>query len=137
MSGPLLDRIDLTVEVPPVDLAALAHGREGEPSAAVRERVLAARLRQRARFGPGGPSCNAQMRPRELDRCAVLGEGPRRLLVAAGARLRLSARGYDRVRRLACTLRDLEGAAEIGEAHVAEAVQYRPRFAAEEGVPPR
>jgi len=137
VSGPLLDRIDLTVEVPPVDLSVLARGGEGESSARVRERVLAARLRQRARFGPDGPSCNAQMRPRELDRCAVLGEGPRRLLVAAGARLRLSARGYDRVRRLACTLRDLEGTAEIGEAHVAEAVQYRPRFVEEECVPPR
>jgi magnesium chelatase family protein len=120
-----------------VDLAALVTGKEGESSARVRERVLAARLRQRDRFGPAGPSCNAQMRPRELDRFARLGEGPRRLLVSACARLGLSARGYDRVRRLAATLRDLARDAEITEEHVAEAVQYRHRFLAEEAVPPR
>ncbi|HEX5045304.1 MAG TPA: YifB family Mg chelatase-like AAA ATPase [Candidatus Polarisedimenticolaceae bacterium] len=137
VSGPLLDRIDLTIEVPPVDLGALAQGREGEPSSRVRERVLAARARQRGRFGPAGPSCNAQMRPRDLDRYACLGEGPRTLLVAACARLRLSARGFDRVRRLAATLRDLAGAARITEEHVAEAVQYRHRFPAEETAPPR
>ena len=137
VSGPLLDRIDLTLEVPPVDLAPLAQGRDGEPSAEVRRRVVAARARQRERFGPGGPTCNAQMRPRDLDRCAVLPEGPRKLLVAACARLGLSARGYDRVRRVALTLCDLAQAAEITEAHVAEAVQYRHRFPGEAAIPPR
>jgi magnesium chelatase family protein len=99
VSGPLLDRIDLTLEVPPVDLAALVTGKEGESSARVRERVLAARLRQRDRFGPAGPSCNAQMRPRELDRFARLGEGPRRLLVSAWPRRCATWPGTRRSRR--------------------------------------
>lgn len=125
VSGPLLDRIDLTLEVPPVDLQALAHGREGEPSTRVRDRVLAARARQRERFGPAGPSCNAQMGPRDLDHFAALSAESRKLLVAACARLGFSARGYARVRRLARTLADLDHTEEIGGAHVAEAVQYR------------
>ena len=131
LSGPLLDRFDLTIDVPPVDLAALSRGRQGEASGDVRVRVVEARRRQRARFGPGGPTCNAQMRPRDLDRFAALPEGPRALLLEACRRLGVSARGHERMRRVARTLADLEGGGTIGEAHVAEAVQYRQRFPAE------
>jgi len=125
LSGPLLDRFDLAVEMPAVDPADLAGATVGEASAAVRDRVQAARLRQQARFGSGGPAGNACMARFDLDRHAVLGRGPRQLLVAACRRLGLTARGYDRVRRVARTLADLEAVEAIGEHHVAEAVQYR------------
>jgi magnesium chelatase family protein len=125
MSGPLLDRFDLVVDVPPLDLRALDRGRAGEPSAAVRERVVAARRRQFERFGAGGPTCNARMRPRDLERFAALEGKGRGLLLAAGKRLGLSARGYDRVRRVSRTLADLEGARAVRAEHVAEALQYR------------
>jgi len=125
LSGPLLDRFDLAVEVPAVDPSDLASATLGEASAAVRHRVQAARALQRARFGAGGPAANARMGRSELDRYAVLARGPRQLLVAACRRLGLTARGYDRVRRVARTLADLEAASEILDHHVAEAVQYR------------
>jgi len=125
LSGPLLDRFDLAIEVPAVDPADLAGAAAGETTAAVRARVQAARLRQRARFGAGGPAANARMGRAELDRHAVLPRGPRQLLVAACRRLGLTARGYDRVRRVALTLADLEGQDAIAEQHIAEAVQYR------------
>jgi len=125
LSGPLLDRFDLSVEVPSVDPADLANASMGEASVSVRNRVQAARLLQRARFGAAGPAANGRMGRSELDRHAVLARGPRQLLVAACRRLGLTARGYDRVRRVARTLADLEAAPEILEHHVAEAVQYR------------
>jgi magnesium chelatase family protein len=134
LSGPLLDRFDLTIEVPPVDLSALGRGRAGESSSDVRARVVLARQRQQRRFGLEGPSCNAQMRPRDLDRFAALADGPRHVLLQACARLSVSARGFDRVRKVALTLCDLDGADAITAAHVAEAVQYRRRLpAAAEG----
>ena len=125
LSGPLLDRFDLIVEVPAVDAEALARARPGEPSAAVRRRVVAARERQRKRFGTGGASCNAAMSPRELRIHAPLRGQARRLLLAACDRLGLSARGFDRVRRVARTIADLDGADRIGARQVAEALQYR------------
>ena len=91
----------------------------------------------RCERGPSAVRGNAQMRPRDLDRWAALGDGPRKLLVSACARLGLSARGYDRVRRLAATLRDLADVAEITDAHVAEAVQYRRRSLTAADLPPR
>ena len=125
LSGPLLDRIDIAVEVPAVDPADLSSAQAGESSAAVRHRVQEARLRQRLRFGPSGPASNARMGRADLERHAALADAPKRLLVAACGLLGLTARGYDRVRRVARTLADLSGDDAICEHHVAEAVQYR------------
>lgn len=125
LSGPLLDRFDLVVDVPPVDLASLTGSPRGEGSTEVRRRVVAARERQRERFGPDGPPSNARMSSRDLDRFAPLPAAPRRLLAAASARLGLSARGFDRIRRVALTLADLDGDGAIAERHVAEAIAYR------------
>lgn len=129
ISGPLLDRIDLVVDVPPVDPAEIAAGGGGEPSSFVRDRVRAARERQRARFGPDGPAANGRMTARDLAKYAPLPPGPRRLLVDAAKRLALSARAFDRIRRVARTIADLEGVEGIEEHHVAEAVQCRDRAA--------
>jgi magnesium chelatase family protein len=129
LSGPLLDRFDLVVDVPPLDLASLGRAKSGEASAVVRDRVIEARTRQRHRFGHGGSTCNAHMGPHELDRFAGLDAEGRRLLLAAGSRLGLSARVFDRVRRVARTLADLEGSEGLGVHHVAEALQYRQRAA--------
>jgi magnesium chelatase family protein len=125
LSGPLLDRFDMIVEVPPVEVASLAQGSRGESSAEVRRRVLGARERQRERFGPEGPTCNAGMGPAELDRHALLGPEPLRILVSAARRYGLSARAFERVRRIARTIADLDGAERIRPSDVAEAVQYR------------
>jgi magnesium chelatase family protein len=125
LSGPLIDRFDIVVEVPPVELAALSSPARGEASAVVRGRVVAARDRQRERFGESGPTCNARMGPGDLDRFAALAPVARRVLLEACERMGLSARGFDRVRRVARTLADLEISEAIGPQHVAEAVQYR------------
>lgn len=125
LSGPLLDRFDLDVPVPAVDPEEIARAQAGEPSAAVRARVIAARALQRERFGPEGPPANARMGRAELERFAPLGRGPKTLLVGACRTLGLTARGYDRVRRVARTIADLDGSETIGEAHVAEAVLAR------------
>lgn len=125
LSGPLLDRFDLVVDVPPVDIRQLTDASLGESSATVRERVVAARARQRERFGSTGPSCNARMGTAELNRYAPLHAEQKRLLFRACERLGLTARGFDRVRRVARTLADLQGQDRLGSQHVAEALQYR------------
>jgi magnesium chelatase family protein len=125
LSGPLIDRIDLAIEVPAVDPSDLASSVGGEASEAVRGRVVAARERQYARFGPGGPACNARMMRPDLDRHASLDASSKRMLVAACRKLGLTARGFDRVRRTARTIADLEGSDGVADRHVAEAVQYR------------
>jgi magnesium chelatase family protein len=125
LSGPLLDRFDLVVEVPPVDLDALATAEPGEESASVRQRVVATRERQRRRFGSDGPGFNARMRAQELEGYAPLPAPARRLLLAACDRFGITARGFDRVRRVSRTLADMDGFDSIEPRHVAEALQYR------------
>jgi len=126
LSRPLLDRIDVHVEVPPVPYRELEADRPpGEGSAAVRKRVLAARERQRARFGRARVRVNARMTSRQVGRyCGLSAEG-RQLLAQAVDRLGLSARAHDRVLKVSRTIGDLAGAEAIGVEHLAEALQYR------------
>ena len=125
LSGPLLDRIDLYVEVPPLDFDQLSRRPQAEPSAAIKARVDRARAIQTARFGPHGPDCNAHMGQRELAAfCALDGAGEA-LVKGAFDRLGLTARSYDRILRVARTIADLDGAETIGVDHLAEAIQYR------------
>jgi magnesium chelatase family protein len=124
ISGPLLDRIDLHVEVPRVPVTDLIAAPAGESSGAIRARVQQARAKQQARFGGIAP-CNAEMTPRYLRRHCRLGEDEKRFLRGAIERLGLSARAFERVLRVGRTIADLEGCGEIGAAHLAEAIQYR------------
>jgi magnesium chelatase family protein len=126
VSGPLLDRIDLHVEVPRVPVAALAEEAPAEePSTAVRARVEAARARQRQRLGPRPIPVNAHIPGREVRRLCRIGPTGRRLLEVASERLGLSARAYTRILRVARTIADLAGEEEITTSHLAEAIQYR------------
>ena len=127
LSGPLLDRIDICVEVPALEYEELSAPRgQGEPSSAIRARVNAARAIQTARFGPEGPACNAQMDPGELQEFCRLDEACQKLIQGAYESLGLTARSYDRVLRVARTIADLDGAGDIELPHLAEALQYRP-----------
>ncbi|HJQ82610.1 MAG TPA: YifB family Mg chelatase-like AAA ATPase [Candidatus Binatia bacterium] len=126
VSGPLLDRIDLHVEVPRVPVGALAAESSGEePSAAVRERVEAARARQRRRLPAYPTPLNAHIPGRDVRRVCRIGAPGGRLLEAASERLGLSARAYTRILRVARTIADLAGDDEITTSHLAEAIQYR------------
>lgn len=126
ISGPLMDRIDLHVEVVPVDLQALSAAPTGESSDSIRERVMLARRIQEARYSEDeGIHCNAQMRPRQLQTYCRIDETGRVLLNRAMERLNLSARAYDRILKVSRTIADLEGAAQIQPHHLAEAINYR------------
>ena len=135
ISGPVLDRIDLFVDVPRVDVQKLIDGANGvappstEPSASVRQRVVDARSVQRERFGMDGPNANASLSAREVNRyCSdMLDDRARTLIQEAVDRLRLSARGYHRVLKVARTIADLAASETVSAQHVAEAVQYRRR----------
>jgi magnesium chelatase family protein len=126
ISGPLLDRIDLHVEVPQVKFREISGERTGETSAKIRERVIAARKRQHARFVDKPKiTCNARMGSRELKQFCELDEATRDLLKHAMAEYNLSARAYDRILKVARTIADLAGAENISSDHVSEAIQYR------------
>jgi magnesium chelatase family protein len=126
LSGPLLDRIDIHLQVPRVEYEKLADRRPGEPSAAVRARVEAARAVQARRFGDTR-KLNSDMGPADVRAYCRLDEAGERLLRAAMQQLNLSARSYHRVLKLARTIADLAGAERIAVAHLAEALQYRPQ----------
>ncbi len=125
ISGPLMDRIDLHVEVAPVDFDEMSADREGESSAAVRERVVRARERQGARFSDTKTHCNAQMGAQAVQTHCGINDSGENLLRRATDRLGLSARGYTRILKVARTVADLEGAPHIQSNHVSEAIQYR------------
>jgi magnesium chelatase family protein len=127
ISGPLLDRIDIHVEVPRVEYEKLTDRREGERSADVRARVQAARERQARRFVGTRIACNADMGPGEVRVHCVVDPAAQPLLRAAMQRLQLSARAFHRVLKLARTIADLAEDDAIAAPHLAEAIQYRPR----------
>jgi magnesium chelatase family protein len=126
ISGPLLDRIDLHVEVPPVKFRDMTVDRPAEPSARIRERVIMARERQLKRFGSRSlTKCNARMSHREMKRFCVLEETTLAMLKSALTDMNLSARAYDRILKVSRTIADLAGSDPIQMDHVMEAVQYR------------
>jgi magnesium chelatase family protein len=125
VSGPLLDRIDLHVEVPQVKFRDMTAERSGESSAEIRARVVAARARQQARFAGMRITCNARMGTRELKKYCALDEAATELLKFAMADLNLSARAYDRILKVARTMADLAGSESVRGEQVSEAIQYR------------
>ena len=126
ISGPLLDRVDLHIEVPAVQFREITSERTGETSAHIRERVVAARRRQQQRFA-GKPriTCNARMGTKELKQYCALDEATLELLKMAMNDMHLSARAYDRILKVARTIADLVGSEKITADHVSEAIQYR------------
>jgi magnesium chelatase family protein len=135
ISGPMLDRIDIHIEVPRVDYEKLSDDRLGVPSEKIRERVEAARQIQRDRFdaratheSPQLVTCNADMRPAHIRQTCQLDETCNSLMRSAMNQMQLSARAYHRVLKLARTIADLAGEEQIGPAHLAEALQYRPKL---------
>jgi magnesium chelatase family protein len=131
ISGPLLDRIDIHIEVPRVDYEKLSGDRMGESSASIRARVQAARNIQQKRFSNIRSSdiiCNADMRIAEIRQFCQLQEEGQSLIRSAMSQLNLSARAYHRILKLARTIADLAACEEIQSAHLAEALQYRPKM---------
>lgn len=137
ISGPLLDRIDIHVEVPRVDYEKLSDDRFGEPSASVQSRVESARKKQRERFNQQVSSadenisnitCNSDMHPAEIREYCQLDTTSQSLMRSAMNQMQLSARAYHRVLKLARTVADLSGDVKISPQHLAEALQYRPKL---------
>jgi magnesium chelatase family protein len=122
-----LDRIDIHVEVPRVDYDKLTDDRLGEPSAAIRSRVERAREIQRERFKDQEITSNADMGPGDVRRICRLDDAGRSLVRAAMQQLQMSARAFHRILKLSRTIADLAGSEKIETAHLAEAIQYRPR----------
>jgi magnesium chelatase family protein len=125
ISGPLLDRIDLHVEAPPLTIEELRRTQPGEASAAVRARVEAARVRQAARFAGTRTAANARMTHAQIRRHCAVDASLGQLLQHAMEQLHLSARAYDRILKVARTIADLAGAESIAAPHLLEAIQYR------------
>ena len=128
ISGPLLDRVDIFIEVPPVEYEKLVDADSGEtPSSQVRQSVEKAREVQRQRYLETGFSCNAEIGPAEVWTFCHTEDNAKGLLQAAMKQLDLSARAFHRILKLSLTIADLAGSETIGIAHLAEALQYRPR----------
>ena len=130
ISGPLLDRIDIQINVPRVEYEKLSGDTVGEPSASIQKRVEAARERQRERFaGNSRVTCNSEMSPSEIRLyCKPDAEGEK-LLRNVMTHYQISARVYHRLLKLSRTIADLDGSADIRSQHIAEAIQYRPKVA--------
>ncbi|MEN6483183.1 MAG: YifB family Mg chelatase-like AAA ATPase [Anaerolineaceae bacterium] len=127
ISGPLLDRIDIYIEVPRVEFDKLSDQRQGESSKSIQQRVETAREVQRQRFQKSEISANAEMRPADIRKYCLLDETGNRLIRTAMNQFQLSARAYHRILKLARTIADLDGNKQIAPQHLAEALQYRPR----------
>ena len=125
ISGPLLDRIDLHVNVPSVEYEAMRRKQVPESSAEVKKRVDAARAIQKERFAGTGVACNAHMTPSQIANFCRLDQAGEALMKNAFDRMGLTARSHDRILRVARTIADLDGDAAIGAQHLAEAIQYR------------
>jgi magnesium chelatase family protein len=128
ISGPLLDRIDIHVQVPRMDYEKLSGDRLGEPSRVLRGRIEAARKLQHERFTGTHLACNAEMHPAEVRKFCALDDAGRRLMKSAVKQMQLSARAYHRILKLARTIADLARAESIVPSHLAEALQYRPKL---------
>jgi magnesium chelatase family protein len=125
ISGPLLDRFDMVIEVPPVDPASLLSKPDGESSAAIRARVVAARARQMQRYAETGAVCNARLSSKKLRQVCPLSDAQQQMLLDAVTQLGLSARAFDRILRVARTIADLAGCEQPTDAHLYEAIQFR------------
>lgn len=125
LSGPLLDRIDIHIEVQKVEFEQLSEKRKGEKSEVIRERVLKARFTQNERYKNLNISYNAQMGPKEIEAFCSLDDTSLTLIKLAMEKLNLSARAYDRILKVARTIADLEGERNILSGHISEAIQYR------------
>lgn len=125
VSGPLLDRLDIHIEVPQVDFKKLSGSEYEEPSSEIKKRVNAARAIQQKRFEGTDTTCNGKMTPAQTRRFCVLDEKSRALLEKSFDALGLSARAYDKILRVARTIADLDASEKIELEHITEAVQYR------------
>lgn len=125
VSGPMLDRLDLHIEVPPVDFEALSNREKEESSAKIRERVNAARKIQQERYNGTGITCNARLNSKLLREYCILTEEASRILKIAFEKMNMSARAYDRILKVARTIADLDGAQIIDTRHIMQAVQFR------------
>ena len=125
VSGPLLDRLDIHVEVPQVEFSKLSSEEKGESSAEIKKRVNAARRIQTERFKGTSVTCNAKMTPSQTSEFCRLSEAGKKILERCFETMDLSARAYDKILRIARTIADLEGSADIEVPHITEAVQYR------------
>lgn len=125
ISGPILDRIDIHVEVPAVKYKELSQDFDAEPSTDIKKRVDTARYVQQNRFHRSGIHCNAQMKPRHIKKHCQIDDDGHKLLEMAVNRLGMSARGYNRILKVSRTIADLDGSENITPAHLSEAIQYR------------